>query len=147
MKNLWPLPRRYYYAALAAVLGVVVGLGGPGHVEALISPMKTNHSFKIVHNDGEKVCFEFDVTVRRAGTILFKAWMVQSDDGVRDRRHLNTYKEPNTPHLKVGTRGTVRLCSPLPTIMKDRKIIVYGYIYYEVWHGLWHVPWHICKEH
>lgn len=148
MKNLWPLPRRYYYAAIAAVLGIVLGLGGPGHVEALLFPIKTNSELRTYtyHN---RVCVEYDMTRHRIAHHVFQSWTIQFVDkhGIKHRTPITMTQTQDSEHIGVGQSGTITLCGYKPKEVGSHPYLIYAYYSYEVWHGLWHVPWHICKEH
>jgi len=143
--------RRYFYATLAALFGLVIGLGGPGWTEARFFPMKVNHYFEQYETpDGSKVCIRMDIEIIRRGRVLFKSWTLQTREAHPLRIPLHTVKVSRAPTLKYGERGVVSLCAPKPEYLNKNpkvKYIIYGYVYYDVWHGLWQVPWHICEEH
>lgn len=145
------MSRRYIYAAIAALFGVIIGMGGPGNVEALLFPIKKNHSFtQFDSSDGSKVCISMDISRLRGGPILFRSWTLQTRGHVPQRITLHMDKVGGAPPLKAGEREVVTLCAPKPDYLKNNPhldYIIYGYVFYEVWHGLWQVPWHICEEH
>jgi len=143
--------RRYFYATLAAMFGVVIGLGGPGWTESLLLPMKVSHSFEQYETpDGSKVCIRMDIETVRPGRVLFKSWTLQTREAHPLRISLHTVKVSKRPPLRYGERGVVSQCAPKPEHLNMNPqvtYIIYGYVYYDVWHGLWQVPWHICEEH
>jgi hypothetical protein len=85
--------RMYFYAALAALLGIVVGLGGPGHTEARFFPMKVNHSFEQYETpDGSKVCIRMDIEKYQAGTGVIQVVDIADERGT-PVTHSPAYRE------------------------------------------------------